>query len=245
MEKMTEAQVREKYGADAYLVVCGTLGDKFPDGCKSEEEAVRLYEEAGGKAACIIVCVPSETHGRLCYRGWIDDTKWKWHDDGDSLAIDPIRPKKRRGRTTCRADVENACIVVTDPAYLLGKEGWNKLLSTIGFGRALPQRRDLHGLDMLLADTIYGDWLCELRGSVGGSEKTFGKFTADSGMVCVAINPDKTVRERLRKLRKMCWTRITRFTGRVEIVHRRNTCYVHGIGRSNGAEVEFASYQIG
>lgn len=86
MKTRTAAQLRKQYGQDVYLVVSGSIGDMCPDPSVSEAEAISRYEKAGGKAVCTIVCLPSETLGRICYRGWVANG-WMW---------DPNRPDSLR-----------------------------------------------------------------------------------------------------------------------------------------------------
>ena len=97
----TIEQLRKKYGYDYYFVVGGNFGERTSNSGMSEEDAIKEYESRKvwectnkcnkrqkPKAAYIIICVPSETCGRFCYRGWIDDSRFCWDDsDDDSLRV--------------------------------------------------------------------------------------------------------------------------------------------------------------
>lgn len=91
MDMRTWPQLREQYGPDAYLVVCGSAGDLYLSAGLSEPEAVERYKRMrGADATHTIVCVPTE-RGRQCRRGWIADD-WKWIDAvgtaGEGLAVE-------------------------------------------------------------------------------------------------------------------------------------------------------------
>jgi hypothetical protein len=141
--------------------------------------------------------------------------------------------------------VARADIVVTDPCYLLAREDWGKFVERFAAGRIEPQIASVHGVTMLLADTIYGDWLCELRGTTDNLDKEFGQFTADSGTVCVAVGPTTAMMDKLSKLPARCWTGIQAFSGKITLSHARGKCHVRGKGTSHGAAVKFSSRQIG
>lgn len=248
MRKMSVAQLCKKFGQDNYPRVFGTLGQLCFDVKVSDSEAIERYARHGGEAHAIVRCVPSKTLGYLCYRGWIDDTKYRWDPtDPESMRYERL-PRATRGKRTLPPgvmDVEDADIIITDPTYILNDENWEKLLCALPEGRVRPKREKLQGMDMVLASTIYGDWLCKLTGNSGGKPHDFGKFTADTGMVCIATPISALSEEKLKKIPDMCYTKIPKFTGRVRIVHRGNVCHVMGEGRSLGTEIWFKSVQIG
>ena len=153
------------------------------------------------------------------------------------------QPAKTRSQV-CEMQVENADITITDPVYLLDEPGQDSLLTLLRYdAKVRPQIACIDGREILLASTIYGDWLCELWGTMNNFKTSFGKFTADAGLVCVATGDCGS--ERLQRLPGICWARIPSFTGTVRIRHRRNTCTVEGSGTSNGVQIEFTSHQIG
>lgn len=145
----------------------------------------------------------------------------------------------------CTVKVAKADIVVTDPCYLLTGDDWGEFVTRFAAGRIKPQTAEVRGVTMLLADTIYGDWLCELRGMSDNWVKLFGQFTADSGTVCVAVGPTAAMMDKLSKLPARCWTGIPAFSGKITLSHARGKCHVRGKGTSNGAAVKFANRQIG
>ena len=249
MTPRTAEELRRQYGPDVYLVVAGSKGDKCPDPAMSESEAIAWYERDGGKAVYTVACVPSETKGRICHRGWIRDG-WKWIGDGDSLAVDLVDARKKPASkwppaARCSVRATKANIVVTDPCYLLSGDDWGKFVTQFAASRIKPQITSVHGVTMLLADTIYGDWLCELRGTSDNRAKEFGQFTADSGTVCVAVEPTTAMMGKLCKLPPRCWTGIPAFSGKLTLSHERGKCHVRGSGTSNGSAVKFTSRQIG
>jgi hypothetical protein len=90
-------ELRRRYGADYYFIVGGNYGERTSCGGMSEAEVVTEYEDRGvwrcsrwcnsrrkPRAAYIIVCVPSPC-GRSCYRGWIDEKRYRW--DGGPLSL--------------------------------------------------------------------------------------------------------------------------------------------------------------
>lgn len=92
----------------------------------------------------------------------------------------------------------NKNIIITDPCYIFGDycEAENK--------------------DVLMRDTIYGDWSCTTYNSETKTE--IGKFCADAGMVCVVETDNAMIdHEKLMKLPSFCRTIIENFTGTVYI----------------------------
>lgn len=245
MTPRTSKELREKYGPDAYVVVAGSRGDMCPNQGMSEAEAIAWYEKQGGTPVCTIVCVPTPDGGRSCHRGWISERfQWSGGEKSESLAIEPRRRKPPRF-ASCSIRSDGKDIVVTDPCYIMSGDDWKALIAKFDDFRIRPHRSSVRGMRVVMADTIYGDWLCELRGSVGACKHFFGEFTADSGMVCVVVDPDDDAMERLKKLPARCWTRVRKFTGTVRVVHRGESCRVYGNGTYLGSKAKFSSRQIG
>ena len=70
--------------------------------------------------------------------------------------------------------------------------------------------------DILMRDTIYGDWSCTTYNLETKTE--IGKFCADAGMVCVVETDNAMIdHEKLMKLPAFCRTIIENFTGTVYI----------------------------
>lgn len=92
----------------------------------------------------------------------------------------------------------NKDIIITDPCYIFDDycEAENK--------------------DVLMRDTIYGDWSCTTFNS--DTEEKLGEFCADAGMVCVVETDNEMInKDKLNKLREHCRTIIKNFTGTVYI----------------------------
>lgn len=100
---LTKEELRAKYGTDYYFVVGGNYGQRTSNGGMSEEEAIREYESRRTwscsslcgrrmkpKATYIVICVPSDTLGRVCYRGWIDEKRYRWDTDEQSLRVERL-----------------------------------------------------------------------------------------------------------------------------------------------------------
>lgn len=157
-------------------------------------------------------------------------------------------PKAHRQDETWRAklDVVAKDVVVTDPCYFIKDELWSEFCEReLGDVQVRPRTVSFGGVEMIVASTIYGDWMCELDGRRAGRKHKFGTFTADSGLVCVATFSSTDPRTVLGKLPKHCWTVIPQFTGTLSISHVARKCTVRGRGRSNGRDVEFNSIQVG
>ena len=247
MKMRTAKQLMALYGRDCYLVVTGSKGDMPTLEGKSEREAVQDYERRkSARAYATIVCIPGPK-GRTCVRGWIDSSRYRWDDDPESLRVVALGPSEsgKPQALTATMGFTAQDVVITDPCYLVRDELWRELCETkLNNARITPTKVEIGGVRMILADTIYGDWMCVLEGSRNGEEHTFGRFTADAGMVCAAAfgrtDPDKA----LERLPKTCWTMLPSFTGSITITHRRGGCTVTGVGRSEGRDVSFASRQV-
>ena len=95
MEMRTREQLERLHGRDCYLIVAGTQGLWTMNNGMSEADAVERYEHPDpafahkpGKAFATIVCIPSETCGRTCVRGWIRDG-YRWDaSDPESLRVE-------------------------------------------------------------------------------------------------------------------------------------------------------------
>ena len=247
MEMRSAQQLAAIYGCSCYLIVTGSEGDMPTLERKSEQEAVQDYERrTSGKAYATIVCIPGPK-GRTCVRGWIDSSRYRWDDDPESLRVVPLRPSESEEPRALMVTMDFTAqdVVITDPCYLVRDELWRELRETkLDAARIAPTKIEIGGVRMILADTIYGDWMCSLEGARNGEEYTFGRFTADAGMVCAAAFGRTDPNGVLARLPKTCWTMLPLFTGSVTIAHRCGGCTVTGVGRSEGREVSFASRQI-
>jgi hypothetical protein len=157
-------------------------------------------------------------------------------------------PKAHKQDKVWRAEmnVVEKDVVVTDPCYFIKDDLWSEFCSReFGDAQVRPKMVLQDGVWMLLASTLYGDWMCELHGRHEGRRHLFGTFTADSGLVCVATFSSPELRTAVEKLPKHCWTVIPQFTGTLSISHVARKCTVRGHGRSNGRDVEFNSIQVG
>lgn len=138
-------------------------------------------------------------------------------------------------------DVVDHDIVITDPCYLVKPKAWKEFCGSLEGGTLTPVLRNLSGIRMLVADTLFGDWACRLYRLEGGKKKEpIGTFTADAGMVCAAVLDGRKVP---KNTPKMCYTVIPNFTGRVIVVHSNGVCHVEGTGYSDGKDIEFTSIQ--
>ena len=155
-------------------------------------------------------------------------------------------PASKRGNSAT-LHVSGSDVVITDPCYLIKDELWSSLCSTEFLQtRVSPRVLRVGTVDILLADTIYGDWMCRLEGVEDGEPKTFGTFTADAGMVCATtFGPKDEAWEAFSHLPQRCWCVIPDFMGSVTITHRSGECTVSGEGTSAGKPVKFNNVQIG
>lgn len=247
MKMRTAEQLMALYGRNCYLIVTGSKGDMPTLEGKSEREAIQDYERRkSARAYATIVCIPGPK-GRTCVRGWIDRSRYRWDDDPESLRVVALRPSESREPQALMATMDFLVkdVVITDPCYLVRDELWRELCRTkLDNARITPTRVEVGSVKMILADTIYGDWMCALEGKSSGEDHEFGKFTADAGMVCAATLGKADTAKVLSRLPKHCYAIIPAFTGRVTITHKYGVCVVSGTGRSNGRDVAFTSRQI-
>ena len=251
---MTLKQLEGMYGKDFHLLVLGSNGRgmHMPNGL-SERKAVDLYERLGfvsgvpATAYATAVCVKGENGELEYHHGWTR-AGYRWKDSPGSIEV--VRDAADKRCSSATLEVDGRDVVITDPCYLLRDELRNELRDRAAGNAVVPPTRVcIGGLEMVMADTIYGDWLCRLDGTRGEREKEtlFGTFTADSGMVCAAICADPYAA--LARIPKSCWTALPSFKGEITIVHDGDNCptrcTVHGHGMSNGKYVKFSSRQIG
>lgn len=119
----------------------------------------------------------------------------------------------------------NKNIIITDPCYIFDDycEAENK--------------------DVLMRDTIYGDWSCTTFNS--DTEEKLGEFCADAGMVCVVETDNEMInKDKLNKLREHCRTIIKNFTGTVYI-KRIPTDYEDEIQIIGEGNINFVGKQTG
>lgn len=119
----------------------------------------------------------------------------------------------------------NKNIIITDPCYIFDDycEAENK--------------------DVLMRDTIYGDWSCTTYNRETKTE--IGKFCADAGMVCVVETDNEMINhEKLMKLQSFCRTIIENFTGTVYI-KRIPTDYEDEIQIIGEGNISFVGKQTG
>lgn len=153
------------------------------------------------------------------------------------------KPAKRRPpKVTLK--FANEDIVITDPCYLIeSREDWLEICRILDKDSTPQLAPERHG-KMILANTLYGDWFCELARHDGESTETVGNFAADSGTVCVAA----LTAEYESQLGGRCpdlFTVIRGFTGKAVITHRRGECVVELTGTSGGREYVWWSRQVG
>lgn len=159
--------------------------------------------------------------------------------------------KKERDRKkhVCEMDCDgSADLIVTDPCYVFHGDAWREVIdlfqgmATVN-GALAPQELEHAGLKMVIADTIFGDWCCEVKDSLQGK---LGTFTADAGCVCALQLTYKDAVSRFKGINRMCWLRIPRFAGTVRICHQNGKCWVEGKGSyKDGLLPGFRSTQIG
>lgn len=250
MKMRSAEELAEKYGRDCYLTVRGSHGNLSLPRNTSEEDAVKRYEARSygrmSKAYATVVCIPNPYGADRQHRGWIAEG-YRWAEDPDSTEVLPVNPPKPMDDDMAVMDVVAKDVVITDPCYFVKDELWSDLCeSWLGdASRVKPKLVEIGGAKMVLASTIYGDWMCKLEGTRNGERCRFGTFTADAGMVCAATFEKADPRELLARLPASCWTVIRQFTGRITIKHARNECRLFGCGRSEGRNVQFESVQIG
>lgn len=151
-----------------------------------------------------------------------------------------------RHKHVCELDCDGSKnLVITDPCYLFKGDTLEKafqLLEGMGMvnGHMAPQQMRFDGLDMVVADTIFGDWSCCVNDRDNG--KLLGTFTADAGCVCIVCLSDDEVRERLSRVPTSCRCVLGSFSGRARICHLNGRCWVEGEGVSSGSRVQFKSW---
>lgn len=158
-------------------------------------------------------------------------------------------------KVVCSKHFDNETILITDPCYLTFKgtedkhKFWDAFCTQFFY---LPGRGGMIDLpngvgEIMVSDTLYGDWSCAtFEGSLADWEKkgkkVLGEFCADAGLVCVA--PESFCDDYL----KTSWTttKIENFTGDVQILvvnmgsGEEDEVVVVGTGSTN-----FFTYQTG
>lgn len=159
------------------------------------------------------------------------------------------KKERNRRKHVCELSCDgSADLIVTDPCYVFRGDDWGEVIdlfhgmATVN-GALAPQLLEHGGLKMIIADTIFGDWCCEVEDSL---RHGLGTFTADSGCVCALQLPYKDAVSRFKGIARMCWLRIPRFAGTVRICHQNGRCWVEGKGSyKDGLLPGFKSIQIG
>ena len=152
--------------------------------------------------------------------------------------------RRRRGTKICEMQFDHEDVIITDPCYLIrNRRQWMSFVDHIPFDD-VPSTLSSGKMRMLVADTIFGDWMCSLEGTLCGKEHDFGTFTADAGLVCACAPGHRRLDAVVSRLPCQCYVILRKFTGTVRIVHRRGVCHVDGNGRTVDGEVEFTSRQI-
>lgn len=102
MELKTREQLRREHGGlDVSLRVCGNFGEmeataadeadavkeyENPERWKFESSTLRLLRRGFKPKASAIIVRASDWDGRSqCFRGWIDESRFKWDDGPESL----------------------------------------------------------------------------------------------------------------------------------------------------------------
>lgn len=116
--------------------------------------------------------------------------------------------------------VEHKDIIITDPCYIAKdwEEFYNKYVARPVTRLNVPADEKACNDNILMRDTIYGDWSCHVFNE---KDEPIGQFCADAGMVCVAVlgeNPDIDP-EKVEKLSKKDWcaTILKDYTGDIYI----------------------------
>lgn len=143
--------------------------------------------------------------------------------------------RKEQRENPMHIHFEHKDIIITDPCYIFSN--WDKFLNTHGMYEESE--------NMLLRDTIYGDWSCTTFDDRGG---VIGRFCADAGLVCVVptdhpeIDPAKLKENTVDK----DWTAtlIKDFTGDVYI-NRVPEDFEDAIEIEGKGNINFSSRQTG
>ena len=158
-------------------------------------------------------------------------------------------------KVVCSKHFENETILITDPCYPTFKgvtdkdKFWdafcNRFFSLPGRGGLMELPNDVG--EIMVSDTLYGDWSCHtFEGSLDDwkkkGKKVLGAFCADAGLVCVI--PESLCDDYY----KTSWTttKIDNFTGDVQILvvnmgnGEEDEVVVVGTGSTN-----FFTYQTG
>ena len=138
-------------------------------------------------------------------------------------------------------------IIITDPCYIAKDEDWTEFYDA----PFMPK--------CMMRDTIYGDWSCTTFNL--NSDKPFGKFCADAGLVGVFDREEvrKYNPEFESKYGNWCYTVIENFKGTCQFVIRKSRfkyegkthysfdCQVHGhgINKITGEPIDFIGAQTG
>lgn len=161
-----------------------------------------------------------------------------------------LKPDCRKYTCALKCDGRDGLdLVITDPCYVFRGEEWYEAIGLFeGMGTVngalAPQEFSFYGRNMVIADTIFGDWCCELRSPEAGR---IGMFTADAGMVCMLRMPHDEAVKLFNNIPEMCWACLPKFDGTASISHYRGKCRVTGSGRIDGSDstITFKSVQIG
>ena len=152
--------------------------------------------------------------------------------------------RRRKATKSCEMLFDHEDVIITDPCYLIrNRKQWLAFVDRIPFDD-VPSILNRGKMRMLVADTIFGDWMCSLEGTLCGKKHDFGTFTADAGLVCTCAPGHRRIDAVVNRLPCQCYVVLRKFTGTVRIVHRRGVCHVEGNGRTVDGEVEFTSRQI-
>jgi hypothetical protein len=144
--------------------------------------------------------------------------------------------------------VEHKDIIITDPCYIAKEwdKFYNKYITRPVSRLDVPADERCNNENILMRDTIYGDWSCHVFNE---KNESIGSFCADAGMVCIAVlgeNPDIDP-EKVKEISKKDWcaTILKDYTGDLYIKRAPtegsyDEIYVEGVGSIN-----FTSRQTG
>lgn len=144
--------------------------------------------------------------------------------------------------------VEHKDIIITDPCYIAKEWGkfYDKYVTRPVNRLDVPADERCNNKNILMRDTIYGDWSCHVFNE---KNESIGRFCADAGMVCIAVldeNPDIDP-EKVKEISKKDWcaTILKDYTGDLYIKRAPtegsyDEIYVEGVGSIN-----FTSRQTG
>lgn len=164
---------------------------------------------------------------------------------GETYACGPNVAKRRNSAKCCEMRFDCEDVIITDPGYVISNpRHWLSFIERTPLSCG-PAIRDSGKTRILVADTLWGDWLCSLTGTLSGAKHGFGTFTADAGMVCACAPGSRRLRAITKRLPAMCYTLLEGFTGTVRIIHSKGVCHVEGSGKTEDGEVKFRSRRIG